>query len=291
MRGRELVEAILEAEHGVLAIRSWRRLRSTVWRLVTAGALVRVFPGVYVVAGTEQGSEIWLRALCAWKRDGVISGDTARMFHNGSIPARAGELGRVVVDRPVRARPRGRVRFRRRVHGARVAGGGIRIATPVMAAVDRAGHDDGRAIDDLLREQHADPAQFSAVLPLFRHTRGNPVRRRVVTASLSAPYSYAERELHRLLKRARIGGWVANVPLRLEGQVVRPDVLLPEGRLVLEVDGREFHTGPTAFEQDRERQNLLVTHGYRVLRFTVAMLRDDPEGVIRVIRRGLRAEC
>jgi very-short-patch-repair endonuclease len=97
--------------------------------------------------------------------------------------------------------------------------------------------------------------------------------------------------LHRLLKKSHIAGWVANPALRLDGEVIRPDVLLRDARLVIEVDGREFHSGAAAFEHDRSRQNRLVTHGYRVLRFTTSMLQNDPQGVIRTIRAALRCSC
>lgn len=43
------------------------------------------------------------------------------------------------------------------------------------------------------------------------------------------------------------------------------------------------------FENDRERQNDLVAEGWRVLRFTWAMLSDSPESVLRWIREVLSA--
>lgn len=291
MKGRELVNAILQQEDGILTMSSWRSLRSTVWRLVHEGVLVRVFPGTYVPAGTEDQRDVYLRALSAWKPDGVVSGELAHKLHAGTAPQRASELGRVTVDRPGRSRPRGRVKFRRRTHESVIREGGIRIATPTMVAVDRAGWDGGRAIDDLLRTRHVDPSQLAAVMPHFRRTRHNPSRRRVVAESMTSPYSYAERTLHRLLKKAGIVGWVANPVLRLGGELIRPDVLLRDARLVIEVDGREFHSGAVAFEHDRARQNQLVTHKYRVLRFTMDMLENDPAGVIRTIRAGLRDNC
>ena len=46
------------------------------------------------------------------------------------------------------------------------------------------------------------------------------------------------------------------------------DIAFPKAKLVVEIDGREFHEGPEPFEQDRLRQNDLVNAGWRILRFT-----------------------
>ena len=49
--------------------------------------------------------------------------------------------------------------------------------------------------------------------------------------------------------------------------VGRVDFLIGEC-LVVEVDGAEFHTTREAFEEDRRRDALLSSLGYRVLRFS-----------------------
>jgi very-short-patch-repair endonuclease len=58
------------------------------------------------------------------------------------------------------------------------------------------------------------------------------------------------------------------------------DALWPDLRLVVEVDGHRFHGGRRAFEADRKRDATLVAHGYTVIRFTAAQLRDEPLIVI-----------
>ena len=54
--------------------------------------------------------------------------------------------------------------------------------------------------------------------------------------------------------------------VRVRG-VGRVDFLFGD-RLVVEVDGEKFHSGPIAFEDDRRRDALLSALGYRVLRFS-----------------------
>lgn len=96
--------------------------------------------------------------------------------------------------------------------------------------------------------------------------------------------SAAERRLHRLLHRAGIVGWEANVRVDdAEGIVGRVDVLFPAARVVVEVDGYAYHSRG-AFQADRAKQNRLVAAGYTVLRFTWADLTDRPAAVVRSIR-------
>jgi very-short-patch-repair endonuclease len=54
--------------------------------------------------------------------------------------------------------------------------------------------------------------------------------------------------------------------------------------MVIEIDGRLYHTGAEVFETDRRRQNLLVLDGWCVLRFTWAMIEEHPEEVIAMMR-------
>ena len=56
----------------------------------------------------------------------------------------------------------------------------------------------------------------------------------------------------------------------------------------MEIDGRGYHSDRVAFEQDRWRQNDIVLAGWRVLRFTVEMLRTRPHLVTATVRAALR---
>lgn len=290
MRGRELVDAILAGENGVIAIRNYRSLRSTVWRLVRAGMLVRLYPGVYAMASEREQTGIWLTGLTAWKPDAVISGATALALHRAELPSRIADVGRIEAHRPVRTRNSARVRWQRRSHPpeARVSQGGVTALTRVAASVERAAHDDGRAIDDIFRLRQGQPEDLAAAMAPYRQTHGNQVRRRVVAESETRPYSFGERELHRVLRAHSLPAWVANEPIRVGGEIVIPDVRIRGLRVVVEFDGREFHSDAHRFEHDRRRQNLLVRSGFLVLRFTWAMLRDDPAMIVAMIRDACR---
>ena len=58
--------------------------------------------------------------------------------------------------------------------------------------------------------------------------------------------------------------------------------LWAEQRLVVETDGRN-HLRATRFESDRERDAVLQTLGYRVVRFTWRQLTERPDYVVRTL--------
>ena len=80
---------------------------------------------------------------------------------------------------------------------------------------------------------------------------------------------------------------MANRSVTIGGVKIHPDVLFVRERLVVEIDGREFHSKRPVFESDRRRQNLLVLDGWCILRFTVSMIDDEPEVVIATVRAAL----
>ena len=61
------------------------------------------------------------------------------------------------------------------------------------------------------------------------------------------------------------------------------DVYIPVWRLIIEADGRRWHTRVADFERDRRRDNHATANGYAVLRFTYRMLRDSPDQCFSLI--------
>ena len=110
---------------------------------------------------------------------------------------------------------------------------------------------------------------------------------KLVVASSDKAASDAERLLHRLLRAAGISGWDANIPIICRGRRLVADVVFTRQRLVIEVDGWAWHQDVERFRADRERQNLLVSDGWTVLRFTWHDLTQRPGEVIRQIEHAL----
>ncbi|QEC46321.1 DUF559 domain-containing protein [Baekduia soli] len=64
---------------------------------------------------------------------------------------------------------------------------------------------------------------------------------------------------------------------------VRVDFSWRGSTLLVETDGFAFHAMPTAFTQDRRRDQLLALAGYTVLRFTYAQVTGEPEAVAATV--------
>ena len=98
----------------------------------------------------------------------------------------------------------------------------------------------------------------------------------------------SERILHRLLGGAGLRGWIPQYRVRLPSGFAFIDVAFPHAQVAIEVDGRQFHGSHSErFENDRSRQNALMQAGWLVLRFTWTMLVDQPDYVLREIRRAV----
>ena len=160
---------------------------------------------------------------------------------------------------------------------------GLRYSVPALTAIDMATFACSDAIDVALRVRATTLTRMYEALRKTPHRAGNRERLKLLIDSRSEPWSAAERLSHRLLRAAGIKGWETNLPVRVAGQLFYIDIAFRQQKLAIEIDGRIHETDQDLFESDRWRQNALVAAGWRVLRFTMAMLRDHPEDFIAAI--------
>ncbi len=115
-----------------------------------------------------------------------------------------------------------------------------------------------------------------------RRTRGIAALRELTASRLptapSKDSTYLEAMLERVLHRATLPDWTREYPFRLPDGSARVDVYIPRWSLVIEADGRNWHTKRTDFESDRRRDNALAAQGIQVLRYTYRALLTDPDG-------------
>lgn len=102
------------------------------------------------------------------------------------------------------------------------------------------------------------------------------------------PESMLEPLMARLCRDNGIADVEYQAELELEGRVLRPDFLIRAAKLVIEVDGLSVHGTRAALDSDLERQNLLVTHGYQVLRYTSTHLRTPDRLAVQILRTAAR---
>lgn len=77
-------------------------------------------------------------------------------------------------------------------------------------------------------------------------------------------------------------------PVDLGTGTVHPDLVGVQRRIVLEADSWTFHASRSAHARDCARYNLLVIHGWRVLRFTWEQVMLDQSYVHWVLAQLVR---
>jgi hypothetical protein len=73
------------------------------------------------------------------------------------------------------------------------------------------------------------------------------------------------------IERPELNAW-----LHLDGRHISPDMLWRDERLVIECDGRRWHSDPLTRQDDADKQAILEANGYRVLRITWRQAVDRP---------------
>jgi very-short-patch-repair endonuclease len=288
------IARIAGAQNRVL---TWRQLcdahvsRRAVAHRIAVGRLYRAYPSVYLLEPPQMASRITLLTAAV-----LACGPHALLSHRSAaelwelVPAGPSDIDVTVVarnpgERPGIARHRAS-RLDRRDLRTRHA---IPVTSPARTALDAATQ---LAPDDL---------EAVIATATARHLTTNPELERVLARYPSHPgaarlktvlkrqggpaftRSEAERRMLALVRQAQLPVPATNVPLH----GFNVDFLWREQRLVVEIDGFEFHGDRLAFERDRARDAKLVALGFRVIRFTWPQLNEQPLLVIGRLAQAL----
>jgi very-short-patch-repair endonuclease len=281
---REVASA-LSAQGGVLCRSDRPELGGALDWLVRQGRLAAVLPGVYSTPDWQQQPAVAMRAALLSHPDGVlVRGAAARVSY---WPGAKLDCVELAVPRRVRAQHG--FRFSRRVIPADlvIERRGLRFTDPALTAIDLATQESADSIDVVLRTRAATLASMRDALARTPNRSGNKTRLKLLIDSRDEPWSAAERRAHRLLRGAGITGWQSNLPVIVQDRLYYLDIAFRSQRLALEIDGRIHEDDPSLFESDRWRQNALVFAGWRILRFTWAMLERHPEHFVESVCRAL----
>jgi very-short-patch-repair endonuclease len=149
------------------------------------------------------------------------------------------------------------------------------------------------AIEAALLDKKVTVADLDAILGrVGRRGRPGTALFREVLSDLGPGYVATESELERrtveLLRNAGLPAPVRQFPIpwrvAVDGRV---DLAYPDARLLIECDGRRWHTATEAFERDRRRDNLAQLNRWRVLRFTWEDVTRLPGLVVDQVREAL----
>ena len=284
------IEALARRQHGVLARRqvlATGASPSFIDRRLRSGAWMSLAPGVYALPGNPSTWQRQAMAAVLFHPQAVLSGTAAAALHG--VPGyRRGRLEVTVPPGGNHRSPLAVVRRRRAVDRTRVDG--IPVVTVGQLVCDLAGcmGPDRLAalVDDVVALQLTSvPALARRVervaSPPFpgRASLVGLLAARVGPAAV-APTSVLEGALYRIVDDPRFPPCErqARPPWRLEAPQ-RVDLLIPAWRLIVEADGRSWHSRVADFARDRQRDRMALRHGYAVARYVHEELLSDPDGV------------
>lgn len=287
---KEDIQQLLRDGDGVVCRRGHSGpLTQRLDRLHARGELVSVLPGVLT---TPESKGVWavrLAAGLAWSGPNavVIGRSAARLTFWSDCDWELVELA--VPRTPPRSRKGWYVTRRTIPPELTWRRAGVSISCPAYTAVDLAAErDGGDIIDRALRSKQATLDQMWQAFAAMPGRPANSIRAELLRDSRDKPWSELERLGHRLLRQGRITGWRTNVWVDTATNGYFVDVLFRKARVIVEFDGWEFHQSRQSFEDDRRRRNELILRGYTVLNFTWLQVTENPEWVIRCIKRALR---
>lgn len=297
-------------QHGVVGREQLREIgfsRDAIQARVRRGWLRPVHRGVYAVGHTlleDRGR--WMAAVLAVgqrasgpidpgsDRPVLLSHRSAAALH-GLLPAR--DHSAVELTTAFSHSPRAGIRSHRSRHveGAGTWRDGIPCTTVARTLVDIAGTGNAAAFD----------RSWSAAASL-RVLRGDEIERElqsapyrpgvvVVQAALQKDFGYLtqrtrsdlERSALRLCRDFGLPRPESNRLVRVDGRTFEADLLWPEARLIVEVDGDRAHRSAVARRRDRERDLTLQLAGWRTIRIGEGELIENPARIAERLRTAL----
>lgn len=146
-----------------------------------------------------------------------------------------------------------------------------------------------RIVDDQLAANRLSVSDFG---PIFERlsgarVRGLPMLRRIVgdrtDDAYQPPTSLLERWLYRMLSSPCMPAHERQLPISYPTTEATVDAYIPTWRMIVEGDGRRWHTRKADFDRDRERDNAAAAAGLIVVRFTYRMLKEEPDRCRQVL--------
>lgn len=289
---------LIRRQHGVLSLEQAAAAgysRQAVARKVASKAWFPAGPRVYQVGEHhETPRSRAIATLLSLGPGATLVGGTAAWWWDfrETPPARI----RVAVDPSRRPRDRDGVDILRRpiAPGDRVRVSGAWVTTRSLTVLDAAadlGLEDGaRVADQALQKDSVTIESLREVHARTAGRRGAVIGAELIALAAGGARSWAERTLHSEMRAAGITGWSANtaVDLRGFGRAVG-DVVFPEEKVIVEVDGWAYHRDLRAFLLDGPRQSALAASGWVVLRTHWYQLREAPQVFLAHLRATLHA--
>jgi hypothetical protein len=292
------VTKLLDTQHGLITLVQCRDAgleAPQVRNLVRAERWVRVAPSIYSVVHhrTTWLRKLWVAHLHAGPTSVVSHESAGRLHHFAQVPA-----GRVVLmdDGYRRHGPEGVRRHRaddlRPDHITEIAG--LPVTTPLRTIVDlaavlhiaRVRH----LVEDVVNSHRFSVAAIGATLDEVRRP-GKPGVAKLARVlddhgpGRGVPRSELERLLDDVIRLSGLPAPVHEHPLPGGGAIVGfVDRCRPDAKLIVEADGRKWHTRRVQASLDATRSLQAQSAGFETTRLLWEHLAHDPEGTAELLR-------
>jgi very-short-patch-repair endonuclease len=278
------IVALADRQHVVFAY--WQLVdlgltRGAIEHRLAAGRLYRVHHGVYSLTPSLTPRGHVMAAVLACGPDALLSHRSAADLHG----LRQTNQRKTDVTVPRKSR-HGRPTIR--IHSSTfdpedvATVDNIPVTSVARTILDLAGvldeHQLLRAIENAERLQKFDLRALHRAMARRPRARGIAKLRRVLATYREPPdtRSELERTFLELIRSSPLPDPLVNTIVA----GLEVDFCWPRFKLVVELDGRAYHSSRRAFETDRIRDATLQRHGYRVLRITYRRLKEEPEAVL-----------
>lgn len=268
--------------------------RHEVDHLIDSGWWVRVFEGVYRIAGAPTTREQRLHGALLW------AGEGSCLSHRSSaaIWGFEGFGFRVELTAPVGLKPPKQIVLHRKVlppedttvvHGLAITS----VERTLLDLCSLKGREAEIAFDKALRKKltSVDSVDRFIGLRAERGVRGIRYLRLIAQArreEKGAVESGLERLTLNAIKRHGLPMPVAQHPITDGwGMTFYADLAYPDRKVAIECDGYEYHSGAVEWDRDLRRRNILSLTSWRVLHVTHKRLKEDARGFISELRRAL----
>jgi len=261
---------------------AWRQLvalgysRRAIQHRVDAGRLVTVFDGVYAVAPLGDDARTRWMAAALTTPDSVLSHASA----GAAYRFRPFDAQFQVITRPGSGGPRrlGDLLVCRTNRIEATTHQGIPITTPERTLIDLAPHlndkDLARAVRDAIRLKHTTPSDLFIALARHRGRRGTRRLHATVSRYASLPINRTRSDAEALALHV-LRADPPEVNRRRAGE--EADLSWPAGRLIVELDGPQFHLDAS---EDLRKQRVWELAGWTVRRLPTDDVYLHPERLI-----------
>lgn len=291
-----LVDELAAHQYGTFSRKQAERVGMTPRMILTrveSGAWIRMAPAVYALASAPPKWERQMAAAILTRDGSIAAGRSAAFLHgiDGFGPGRP-----VIMVGPegnARSSLARVVRSQRFAEVRRVRVGGFvttdEAETVMTLAAEMGSEPLETLVDSLLARKSCTIEELAATVDANTGARGVARLRPIVDyrrpGAYQPPTTELERLLYRLLDDPRLPSFTRQMPMHYQRVDATVDAYIAAWRLIVEGDGRRWHTRRADMERDRIRDNEAVAHGYAVLRFTYETLRDHPDRVIDTLLR------